>query len=75
MVTDRFATCPSCGADWIVIGGMLADPPESVTVRSMTNCGCITRQTKVLESENHALAKLIIGNCSVCKSHFEGTVY
>lgn len=58
--------CSVCGANREALVSMLAESPVLV----LAYRGWEKDYYKVLESENHALARHIIANCQACKEAF-----
>ena len=56
--------CPSCGASWATLRECLQETPQWET-NGMGG-------RVLIESPNHATARIIIGNCPECKKEFGG---
>lgn len=54
--------CENCGADRSQVAEMLAEPP----VLSLVYRGWDKDYWRDLETENHAMARIIVTNCNSC---------
>ncbi len=66
MIANTSVICEQCGMDRNVLGDMLTEVlPEEITIEHVY--GGIKRK---VETQNHAMARLIISGCEQCREVF-----
>ncbi len=64
--------CPACGASRLALSGMISEPSYMQDVETPIGIGgCVIRHKRLVETENHAAARIMLENCADCKASIE----